>query len=121
MFKYKSTMHSSTTGGILFKRPQNDPFVRGANRKSLGRFFTNQNIWTPSVVIKIRFHRTCLNFLFLGENEVLLMTFGPKWTNRSSATKRIFGIKGRRMTHFSAGGEPQKEISLNRFIEYYVA
>jgi hypothetical protein len=57
-------------------------------------------------------YRTCLNFLFLGENEVLLMTFGPKWTNRSSATKRIFGIKGRRMTHFIG-----KEISLNRFID----
>jgi hypothetical protein len=39
--------------------------------------------------------RTCLNFLFPKENEVLLMTFEPKLTNRSSATKRIFGLKGR--------------------------
>jgi hypothetical protein len=33
--------------------------------------------------------------LFPKENEVLLMTFGPKLTNRSSATKRMFGLKGR--------------------------
>jgi hypothetical protein len=59
----------------------------------------------------VSYLRTCLNFLFLGENEVLLMTFGPKWTNRSSATKRVFGIKGRRMTHFMG-----KEISLNRYL-----
>jgi hypothetical protein len=57
------------------------------------------------------YYRTCLNFLFLRENEVLLMTFEPKWTNHSSATKRIFGLKGRRMTYFVG-----KEISLNRFI-----
>jgi hypothetical protein len=29
------------------------------------------------------------------ETEVLLMTFGPKLTNRSSATGRIFELKGR--------------------------
>jgi hypothetical protein len=26
------------------------------------------------------------------ETEVLLMTFGPKWTNRSSATGKEFGL-----------------------------
>jgi hypothetical protein len=45
----------------------------------------------------------------LPKKEVLLMTFETKLTNRSSATKKIFGLKGRKMTRFITGGVPLKE------------
>jgi hypothetical protein len=79
-----SSIFSQFWVGSKFFRVKQNKNLKQANSLGLA-----QNIFGSKTIISV----TCLNFLFPKENEVPLMTFKPKRTNRSSATGGYLGGK----------------------------